>query len=105
MITTKALSCPVKARFTDLSHLLFALGFGGFSVGIVVCFDQDQVIRLWVDDKLARCVLQWEGHLVKDGTQFLKSQNPEGGKDEIVKKACNKFRGRVKSLDISYRLD
>ncbi len=79
----------MKARFTDLSHLLLALGFGGFSVGIVVCFDQDQVIRLWVDDKLARCVLQWECHLVEDGTQFLKCQNPEGGMRRYERHAVN----------------
>lgn len=72
----------MKTRFTDLSHLLLALGFGGFGVGIVVCLNQDQVVSFWVDDKLTRCVLQWECHLVEHCTQFLKSQNSKGGRDE-----------------------
>lgn len=88
----------MKTRFTDLSHLLLALGFGGFSVGIVVCLNQDQVVSFWVDDKLARRVLQWECHLVEDGTQFLKSQNSEEGRDEKERQACSQFK---ESLDIS----
>lgn len=56
---------------TNLSHLLLALGLGGLCVSIVVGLDEHQVVGLRVDDELAWRVLQREGHLVKNGAQFL----------------------------------
>lgn len=75
----------INALCPYLCHLLLALGLGGFSVGIVVSFNEDQVVGLWVNDKSARCVLQRKGHLVKYSTQLFQSQNSvkDSGKAKV----------------------
>lgn len=83
---------PLLVCWAHLGHLLLALGLSGLGVGVVVRLDQDKVVGLRVDHKLAGRVLQGEGHLVEDRAQFLQSQNPEGTRGDG--KSQRKERGR-----------
>lgn len=69
-------------RLSYLSHLLLPLSFGCLGVSIVVRLNQDKVVGLRVDDKLPGSVLQWEGHLVENGSQLLQSQNSKGEREK-----------------------
>lgn len=84
-----------------LGHLLLPLCLGGLCVCVVVCLNDNQVVALWVNDKLSGCVLQREGNLVEDCPQLLQCQNPGGQRCDMSNKVRKQLPKRT-WLELSF---
>lgn len=57
-----------------LCHLLLSLGLGGLCVGIVIHLYEDQVVGLWVDDKLGGVYCRGKATWLKTAPSFSKAR-------------------------------